>query len=112
MDSGIKIFLSQKVMIYLIYSYSVNQSFNKVKISLDFIITFIRFLYKVILLEIYQNIIDQSTVKVMIMLRYRYSVAVTSPSTTVTHRYGPLPTVTDRYRILPIFALQALPALH
>ena len=27
-------------------------------------------------------------------------------------RYRTLPTVTDRYRILPLLALQALPALH
>ncbi len=47
--------------------------------------------------------------------RYRCSVTVTHrrpPLPTVTDRYGPFTTVTDRYRILPLLALQALPALH
>jgi hypothetical protein len=57
----------------------------------------------------------------MILSRYRYRpVAVPLPlqryrdssSATVIHRYGPFTTVTDRYRILPLLALQALPALH
>jgi hypothetical protein len=49
------------------------------------------------------------------MSRYRYSVTVTHrrpPLPTHTDRSPPLPTITDRYRILPLLALQALPALH
>ena len=45
------------------------------------------------------------TVKVMIMSRYR---PVTSPLPFWALRYRPLQTVTDRYRILPLLALQAL----
>ena len=63
------------------------------------------------------------TVKVMIMSRYRYRpITVPLPfcpyvidryrfRANVTQRYATLPTVTDRYRILPLLALQALPAL-
>jgi hypothetical protein len=48
------------------------------------------------------------TVKFMIMSRYRYCpVTVFRP--TLHQRYRPLQTVTDRYRILPLLALQALP---
>ena len=66
----------------------------------------------------------------MIMSRYRYrpvtvlgptlpTVTVFGPTlpnvtqryTNVTDRYWPLLTVTDRYRILPLLALQALQAL-
>ena len=79
-----------------------------------------------------------STVKIMILKRYRYRpVTVPLPSryrpvtvplpfwalryrplpfsgqryTTLHQRYRPLQTVTDRYRILPLLALQALQAL-
>ena len=53
-----------------------------------------------------------NTVEVMILSRYRYSVTVTHrrpPLRTVHRRNRKLPTVTDRYRILPLLAL---PALH
>ena len=46
-------------------------------------------------------------VNILLLQRYR-----DSPSATVTDRYGPFHTVTERYRILPLLALQALPALH
>jgi hypothetical protein len=51
-------------------------------------------------------------VKVMIMSRYRYRpVTVTVPlPLPPRYRFGPY--VTDRYRILPLLALQALPILN
>ena len=53
------------------------------------------------------------TVKVMIMSRYHYRpVTVLGPTLPTVTVFGPtLPTVTDRYRILPLLALQALPIL-
>ncbi len=62
----------------------------------------------------------QCTVKVMIMSRYRYRpVTVLGPTLPTVTVFGPtLPivtqrdiNVTNRYRILPLLALQALQAL-
>ena len=43
--------------------------------------------------------------------RYRFRANVTQRYATWHQRYQPLLTVTDRYRILPLLALQALPIL-
>ena len=43
--------------------------------------------------------------------RYRFRANVTQRYATLHQRYRPLQTVTDRYRILPLLALQALPIL-
>ena len=43
--------------------------------------------------------------------RYRFRANVTQRYATLHQRYRPLQTVTDRYRILPLLALQALQAL-
>ena len=55
----------------------------------------------------YQNIHGASTVKVMIMSRYRYRFRanVTQRYATLHQRYRPLQTVTDRYRPLPNFTV-------
>ena len=43
--------------------------------------------------------------------RYRFRANVTQRYATLHQRYRPLQTVTDRYRISPLLALQALQAL-
>jgi hypothetical protein len=61
------------------------------------------------------SILNFTTVKVMIMSRYRFGpyvtdlyrfrANVTQRDINVTHRYRPLQTVTDRYRTLPNFTV-------